>query len=67
MIAETRSGGYFFDCQSSAGWVLFSISKTDMAEIKNTSVEEIEALNQKNVQELIGSSSRVSEIAELLK
>jgi hypothetical protein len=38
-----------------------------MAEIKNTSVEEIEALNQKNVQELIGSSSRVSEIAELLK
>jgi TatD DNase family protein len=39
----------------------------DMAEIKNTSVEEIEALNQKNVQELIGSSSRVSEITRLLK
>ena len=39
----------------------------DMAEIKNTSVEEIEALNQKNVQELIGNSSRVSEIAKLLK
>ena len=28
MIAELGSGGYIFDCQSSAGWVPFSISKT---------------------------------------
>jgi len=39
----------------------------DMAEIKNTSVEEIEALNQKNVQELVGNSSRVSGITKILK
>jgi transposase InsO family protein len=28
MIPETRSGGYFFDRQSSARWVPFSLSKT---------------------------------------
>jgi len=28
MIAETRSGGYFFDCQNPAQWVPFSLSKT---------------------------------------
>jgi len=34
MIAEIRSGGYFFDCQSSARWVLFSLSKTATAEVR---------------------------------
>jgi hypothetical protein len=28
MIAELGSGGYIFDCQSTARWVPFSISKT---------------------------------------
>ena len=28
MIAELASGGYLFDCQSSDGWVPFSLSKT---------------------------------------
>jgi hypothetical protein len=46
--------------------VVFRGILEDMAEIKNTSVEEIEALNQKNVQELVGNSSRVSEITNLL-
>ena len=39
----------------------------DIADIKNTSVEEIEALNQKNVRELVGDSPRVGEISDLLK
>ncbi|NIM92950.1 MAG: hypothetical protein GTO18_04475 [Anaerolineales bacterium] len=47
--------------------VVFRGILEDMAEIKNISVEEIEALNQRNVQELVGNSSRVSEIANLLK
>ena len=46
--------------------VVFRGILEDMAEIKNTSVEEIEALNQKNVRELVGNSSRVSEITNLL-
>ncbi len=47
--------------------VIFSGILKDMAEIKNSSVEEIEALNQRNVQELVGNSSRVSDITKLLK
>jgi TatD DNase family protein len=47
--------------------VVFRGILEDMAEIKNTSVEEIEALNQKNVKELLGDGSRVSEIMNLLK
>ena len=39
----------------------------DVADIKNMSAEEVEALNQKNVQELVGSSPRVAEISDLLK
>ena len=34
MITETRSGGYLFDRQSSARWVLFSLSKTVYSVIK---------------------------------
>jgi hypothetical protein len=37
MIAELGSGGYIFDCQSSARWVPLSISKTE--EINDLFVE----------------------------
>jgi len=30
MIADIRSGGYFFDCQNSARWAPFSLSKTEL-------------------------------------
>jgi len=47
--------------------VVFRGILEDVAEIRNTSVEEIEALNQRNVQELLGDNPRVSEITDLLR
>jgi TatD DNase family protein len=38
----------------------------DIADIKNMSPDDVEALNQRNVRELIGTSPRVGEISDLL-
>ncbi len=47
--------------------IIFPRILEDVAEIKGMSVVDVEALNQKNVRELIGDSPRVSEISDLLK
>jgi Tat protein secretion system quality control protein TatD with DNase activity len=39
----------------------------DIAEIKGMSRDDVEALNQRNVQELVGDSPRVAEITALLR
>ncbi|MFX1250045.1 MAG: TatD family hydrolase [Promethearchaeota archaeon] len=47
--------------------VVFANMLSTIAEIKNTTSEEIEALNQKNVLKLIDNDSRLDKITELLK
>ncbi len=47
--------------------VVFANMCSTIAEIRNTTSEEIKALNQKNVLRLIGNDPRLSEINELLK
>jgi len=39
----------------------------DIAEIKGLSPEDVAALNQRNIRELVGDSPRVAEITALLK
>ncbi|MFX1512036.1 MAG: TatD family hydrolase [Promethearchaeota archaeon] len=47
--------------------VVFGKMLHRIAEIRNTTPEEIEALNQKNVLKLVGTDPKLSEITELLK